>query len=392
MDSCAYTKIKPVDIEMYDPEMSPGYPPTKPARAVAVATKNRRRSCLCTCLWVTAILAALGLSLAMMVGICGYMWTAQHVRDWTVTEPNRNLPVVTVPQSELEIFKDQAKLFFDLLQAGKDAEDFVVTEHTINGFASSSEYLRGNAHASFEPNHVSIDMSLPMKGLPGGKGRYLVGTENWTWDPATSTLHASMVGPSPVVPASTTDDNCSQGEKQQELTAKTLFFDAAFHLSQMDDGKWNLVLLSGRFLDWTVPQDFIDHHDNLLEELYNCEEDSKKQHHHHHHHGDYHYHHDDDEDEEACEVARKVLDGVESIGLEQNQIVFHAKKHTTTTTASATDGGDLSAESGDHYHTAGSDSSGEYPHRKLLLSEEKPKNLRKSSWKRQLVRHFAPRF
>merc|ERR1712183_252685 len=59
---------------------------------------------------------------------------------------------------------------------------------------------------------------------------------------------------------------------------------------------------SGKFLEWTIPQDFIDEHINVLEDLYDCDC------------------HDRD-----CKRMRKFLFGLEDISLEENQVVFHTR-------------------------------------------------------------------
>jgi len=288
MDSCSYTKIKSVDIESYDPDLA--IYPTKTAVAPEAAAfieeqkKRRRRGCLKTCLCVTLGITGLLVFLALLAGFFAYTWMAGHVKALTVTQPVE-LPVVHVSNEDLEVFKDEAKLFFDLIQAGQVPDDFVATADNLNGLAATSDFLRGNAFASMEENKVTFSLSLPMDGFPGGKGRFLVATETVTWDPDTSVLHAKMVSP----------------EDKKETQAKT-FYDIQLHLSRMDDGKLNLVVLSGECFGHVIPQEWIDKHQNILEDLYDC-----------------------DDDDDDCKHARKFIDGVEEIALQEKQVVFRGR-------------------------------------------------------------------
>lgn len=275
MDSCNYEKLPATDIESHEVVVV-----KKTTRAPP--TKAKGRSCLKTCLCVVLVLLGMFVTVVLVAGTCAYKWMAGNVEEWTVTEPN-SLPVVNVPDEELEIFKDQAKLFYDQIQAGKVPNDFIVTETNLNGLAAASDYLRGNAYAEMESNKVIVSLSLPMDFLPGGKDRYLVGTETLTWDPETSLLHVKM---------------------EPLDTYRKTYFDLQFHLSLLDDGKTlNLEVLSGEFLDWTIPQDFIDEHNNLLEDFYDCDND-----------------HDED-----CEHVRKALYNLDEVSLEKDQVVFHPR-------------------------------------------------------------------
>ena len=287
MDSCSYTKINPVDIESYDPDMAI-HNPTKNGRGIHAAVfkdeqEKRRRGCLKTCLCVTLVVVGLMVSIALLAAAGAYIWMAGHVKEWTVAEPI-NLPVVDVPSEDLEVFKDEAKLFFDLIQAGRAPGSFVATATNLNGLAASFDFLRGNIFAAIEENELTISLSLPMDGFPGGKGRFLVGRETLTWNADTSVLHSTMVSP---------PDNNDE---------KKTFYDLQAHLSRMDNRKWNLVVLSGEFFGCVIPQEWIDEHHNILEDLYNC-----------------------DNDDEDCKHARKVLEGLDAISLEKDQVIFRGR-------------------------------------------------------------------
>lgn len=217
---------------------------------------------------------------ATIKGIQFYRFFSKEIKNWTVTEPHP-LPIIDVPEEELEMIKSRAKLFYDTVQAGKLPSDFIIAATDLNGFAASSDFLRGNAFAQIAENEVKIDVSLPTHHLPGGKGRYFVGTETITWDPETSIINLKM---EPL------DENIET------------IFDIQLKLSKLEDGQtWNLEVVSGKALHWTVPQDFIDEHVNLLEDLFHC-----------------------DCHEEECMRTRNFIESLTGIELEKDQVVIHA--------------------------------------------------------------------
>eukprot|EP00339_Tiarina_fusa_P011468 CAMPEP_0117005748 /NCGR_PEP_ID=MMETSP0472-20121206/6235_1 /TAXON_ID=693140 ORGANISM="Tiarina fusus, Strain LIS" /NCGR_SAMPLE_ID=MMETSP0472 /ASSEMBLY_ACC=CAM_ASM_000603 /LENGTH=256 /DNA_ID=CAMNT_0004707041 /DNA_START=248 /DNA_END=1014 /DNA_ORIENTATION=+ len=256
------------------------------------------------------------------------MWMAGQVKDWTVSEPIK-MPIVHVPQAKLEVFKDQGKLFFDLIQAGEVPGAFLVSAANMNGLAASSDYLRGNAFVTMEDNRVTVALSLPMDRFPGGKNRFLVGTESLSWDPDTSVLHAKM-----------------ESAPNTAKTTKT-FYDMQFQLNHMDGREeWDLMLLSGEVLGWEIPEDCIAEHKNILEGVYNCESD-----------------------DEDCKRARKVIDSLKSILLEKDQVIFQGSV------------GDNKTEEGE---------GGDYRRRLLSHAEVENSNYKpRGGWKFQLVRRLA---
>jgi len=314
MDSCSYSKIQSADIEN-----DIGVPLVQKPGQKHSACRERRRRCAknlcCVLLAVTCLL----LGLAAVVGVQVYRSIARGVEEWTVTDPGQPLPVVDVPREELDLFEDQAKLFYDTIQAGRvPPQDLVASIRVANGFAAESDFLRGHSFATMDPNEVRVAVSLPVDGLPGGKGRFLVGTESLNWDPATSSLHARF----------------------EDQDSGKLFYDLLFHLEQNKDNQngeaLRLELISGRFLHWDVPQDFIDEHNNLLEDIYHCD------------------HHDED-----CKQTRKLLDGLSEVSLEKDRVVVRAKQEAS------------------------------HGHRGLLVDVEQSQNSNGSDWKFRLARRLV---
>jgi len=247
--------------------------------------KCKKGRCIKRCLKVICKVALIGfLIFGAVASIAGYRWyrfVSHQVQKWTVMEPNA-LPISNdVPLDELSLLEDNARLFWDSIQYGKVPEDFVLTARDLNGFFASEERLRGNALAGMKENEYKLSLSMPTDGLPGGKGRFFVATKTLTWDP-----------------------------ENQELTVKVQPMDesmgtmaeAVLKLTTMEDGKTlNLQVLSGQGLGHVIPQKFIDENYNLLEDLYNC-----------------------DCHDVECKQARKFLEGLAGVSMEDGQVVVHA--------------------------------------------------------------------
>lgn len=233
-----------------------------------------------------------GFLLVSAIGsVAGYRWykfVSREVQRFTVTEPV-SFPVHQVPTSELEALKDSAKLLWDSIQAGvvvpDSIKDLVVTARVANGFIAASDFLRTNALAEMKNNELKMSVSIPTDGVPGGKGRFFNAYQTITWSPETNRLVVKM-------DAADLNGQAPIGQ----------LVDAEFELTTMEDGKTlNLQVLKGKAFDHKIPQDFIDEHYNLLQDLYNCDC------------------HDED-----CKQARKVLEALAGVSLEDGQVVIHA--------------------------------------------------------------------
>mmetsp|Transcript_33445 Transcript_33445/g.80967 ORF Transcript_33445/g.80967 Transcript_33445/m.80967 type:complete len:207 (-) Transcript_33445:109-729(-) len=129
-------------------------------------------------------------------------------------------------------------------------------------------------------NQLKFSVSLPADFLPGGKGRFFNAYETIQWYPETNRLTIKMD---------------SQDFEDQ-------YVDAELELTTLEDGKTlNLQVIKGKAFDHRIPQEFIDEHYNLLEEVYNCDC------------------HDDE-----CKQGRKFLEGLAGVSLEEGQVVVHA--------------------------------------------------------------------
>jgi len=334
--SCKYTKVSNDDIEskytsvgvdVEGVDNSYLLEDEKVRHEVTVSkTKGtcKKRCCLKRCLKICLYVILTFIGLATVAGIITYVKVAGVVQKWTIEHPYKgDLPVTDVPYEQLRILLDEGKLFTDRILADQQPSDFVLSATDINGFAASSDYLRGNMYVDINPNEVTAIESLPMEFLPGGRGRFLVGKTTMLWDAEESTLHAKMV---PL------DDG--------DEIADHPYFDVRLLVGfEEGQGLSSLTLLSGQFLDWSVSQDFIDERTNLLEVMkHSCGGHHRHGHHgdhghhhhdkrdddHHHHHGNDHHRHDHHHHHDVKADIIKVLSGIKSLELEEGQLVIRA--------------------------------------------------------------------
>lgn len=242
-------------------------------------------SCLCKCaLITTALLVALGAILTT----CTYLWVEDVVQHLTIATPHAKFPVVEMTEAELEAVKDRVGLFVDELIAGKTTtqQRLVVTQDEINAFIGHSDYLRGNMWVTLSPGSIKEEYSLPTQMLPGGAGRYFVGSDYVKINEEKGTIEAEMD---------------SAATHEDWFDGPLLFARLQYLVKKHDDGEdqLELYLRSGSIFGQEAPADFINQRKNLLEELY---EDS------------------DNRD------ARAVLEGVESVTIEDGAIVVTPHK------------------------------------------------------------------
>jgi hypothetical protein len=253
----------------------------KPEYLVAPRRLKKQRSCVEIVCWV--ILFVLLLSTVLLVATGWILWktVAQQVERFTVTTPVY-YPIVDVPRAELDVVKDQAATFVDRLRAGDVPEDLTLTERQMNGFIGRSQYLRGNAAVRIDHHKISFDSSLPVEGLPGGKGRYFVSSGSVdTTKPNKVSVHWDTQ------------------EKVPGLDAPLLVAELLTHFDDKEETKkWNVNMDSGtEAFGMVVPPDVIAKKDNLLESFYEDADTSL------------------------------VLNGIERIAVEDDKIVVHARAH-----------------------------------------------------------------
>mmetsp|Transcript_12191 Transcript_12191/g.26883 ORF Transcript_12191/g.26883 Transcript_12191/m.26883 type:complete len:416 (+) Transcript_12191:1-1248(+) len=267
--------------------------------------------CLCKTLLVLLLVL---LVTTVVVAFGSYIWVRHQVKRFTVDGKEKNLPepplpVAPIPDAKLEVIKDEAKLFWDQLRAGVvPTEDLVISEEDINGLIASSHYMRGHAIVHISEGKWTADLALPMDKLPGGKGRFFVGTTNVE----TQTDHDNTKEMTHIVKEVTPKYPVRGVDFPTLMKAKYVAYSA--------DSKPVLEMDYGQFLNWVAPEDWISKRENLL----SCDDHDGchgKHHHHRHHHHKERAHHHDDHDED-CEEFMAALARIEHITVEDKKIIF----------------------------------------------------------------------
>lgn len=210
-----------------------------------------------------------------------------------VVAESKSFPVQQVPSGELEAMKNDAIIFWDSIQSGIVPEDFVLTARDVNGFFASSDFFRSNAFFEMKQNEYKLSISFPLDGLGDeeGGGSFFNLYQTFKWDPETNRLFVKV-------------------DSQDFEEPMGQFVDVEFELTVTEDDKTlNLQVLKGKVLDYEIPKEFIDEGNNLLEELYNCAGT------------------DDD-----CKRARKFVEGLSGVFLEDGQVVVQADPDPTEST------------------------------------------------------------
>lgn len=195
MDSYDYQKLQCDEIE----SVHIGKPlPNKKKSDPASEKKKRKRhryTCLNVCLCMT--LFSFGVMFLMVTAI--YMAMIGFVQKYTVGyHPNLQLDTTDVPDWELDRFVERAEEFFQGLKdeekwAVFSEEDFVIKEREVNGFVGKSDVLGSHVYAHLEEDVISLDVSMPVDFLPGGKGKYFVANQSLSWKNPSSLVLAITV-------------------------------------------------------------------------------------------------------------------------------------------------------------------------------------------------------
>jgi len=265
----------------------------KPLRTKSI---KKKPFSLCRCLcWTLAILVGFFLFTLLTITAGTIFWTRHQVKRLTVKGmqdlPQPPLPVAPVPRAELEVFKDEAKLFWDQMRAGiEPTQDFVVTQEHMNGLIAHSDFLRGHAFVHVSEGQWKVDLALPVDKLPGGKGRYFVGEGK------------VMTTEDNQVVTEITPKHSIEGLDFETILSMTMSVFYSTDRSTLRNTPM-LNLEYGQFMNWLVPQDWIDRRGNLI----SCNNIDK---------------HDDDFDRRDCQELMAPLGRLESITVQDGKIVF----------------------------------------------------------------------
>jgi hypothetical protein len=287
-----YVEVPDVD----EVDMTDMIYPVKPQRQSRIKKANVRksRSCCCVCAYITLALIALFFILCGLIFMLMYSMIAKEVKLFTVETPV-DFPIQPIPDAELEVFKDKSKLFFDMIVNDEipDYSKLVISADVLNGFIAHSDFLRGHAFVKMMNDKVVFETSLPTDSLPGGEHRYFVSSD---------TIEASKVNGSESKKRDADDvttkiiTKFELGKEIPNVDGPLFIAEFLAHLNNLDDKKVNVNIEYGKVFGYDIvsPED-IAQKKNILDDLY--------------------------EDPNTA----KILNGIESITIEDNQIIINAR-------------------------------------------------------------------
>jgi len=221
-------------------------------------SKKKETSCCKVLCFISLGLFGLFILTATVTYVWAYRFVKHEVIRFTVPDPMELPNPIALPEAECEVIKDRAKLFYDTIVAGQEpGMDLSVSQGEVNGcFVAHSDYLRGKFFVSIANNNIEVKISLPTDFLPGGSHRYLVAHGNaqikTNEDDGSSSM--ILIRLDTYKPIQDIDGPLLSGE---------------FDIYEEDNSKkFVMNILGGNFLNWIVPQDYVDEKENLLEDMY----------------------------------------------------------------------------------------------------------------------------
>lgn len=260
----------------------------------------RRRGCPCWCKCIAIIMGIFAVFVVLTLGLT-YTWLKDVVEHLTIeTDSPKKFPIVIMSDLQFQHVKERVTLFADELVGGisSDLQDLVVTQDEINGIIGHSDYLRGNMMITLHDNRVEEEYSLPMDILGFGD-RYFDGKDYLALGGATTDKKKNTIEMK--IETAATHEDWFDGPL---LFAQLQYF---FTKNNQDegDGVLELFLEKGSFFGQVAPQEVIDEHENLLEDLYDL-----------------------DPDDDQVEYILDAVKGIKSVSIEEGKIVIKPQRTT----------------------------------------------------------------
>lgn len=248
--------------------------------------------CCCKCMGITMFLFLL-----LGVGIVAYAFSYLDVivEHFTIeTDSPQKFPIVYKSEEELQKIIDRVQDFIeDIHDEAEDINDLVVTQDEINAFIGHSDFLRGNFMVTLHEDRYIEEFSIPMNIL-GYSDRYLVGNEY---------LALKSDGKKDLV-----EMKFETEANHEDWFDGPLYFMQLQYLitkSKEDEGKnmLELYLEKGSSFGQAFPQEVIDQHENLLQDLY------------------------DEDGDEDVDMIRDIISAIESVSIKEGKVVVKARHH-----------------------------------------------------------------
>jgi hypothetical protein len=253
---------------------------------------RRGFGCCCKCIGITMVLFIL---LALGAMAYAYSCLNEVVEHLTIeTDSPKKFPIVHMSDAELDKILDRVTNFVDNIEDElDDIEDLVLTQDEINAFIGHSDFLRGNLMVTLHEDRIVEEYSIPFDFL-GYSDRYFVGNDY---------VALESYGNKDVV-----EMKMETEANHEDWFNGPLYFLQLEYLitkNKKDEGRnmLELYLQKGSFFGQNVPQEVIDHHENLLRELYEGA----------------------DAGDEDLDVMLDVINRIESVSIEEGKVVVKAR-------------------------------------------------------------------
>jgi len=217
----------------------------------AIHVKPKKKSmagrvCKC-CGFLSIAVILLFLILAAIVchgGVHLYHKVGSVVIPKLTVDAPLDLPTVLLTRSERKDLEKRLDHFHDFFhgRSSNKLKKLVLTERELNGLiCSEKEEMCGHVYATISENKVSADFSFPAGDMPGGEGRFFVGTKSlMIQDEAYYNFQSKI----------TTGDIASWGEFP--LANMTVRMD-------LQDGDLDVRITSAEVFGWMATDRFVHH-------------------------------------------------------------------------------------------------------------------------------------
>lgn len=145
-----------------------GYPPPPPAS----------RGCFFYGCIFAAVLAVLGILAVGAVFYAGYHYYSKMLVEYTSTAP-ATIPQVKLTDEQRKSLDERWAAFRKSVEEGKAAEVSLNSDE-LNTLVSENDKLKGKVYFTIKGDQVTGQVSIPLEGLPGAKGRFLNGSATLT--------------------------------------------------------------------------------------------------------------------------------------------------------------------------------------------------------------------
>lgn len=229
----------------------------------------------------------------------GWTFLKEVVEHFTVeTSIPQKFDIIEMSDLELQAVTDRLESFVDALAQGDHYDNsspsvLTLTQDEINGFIGHSDYLQGNMMVSLHKNLIEEEFSLPMDVL-GYNDRYFVGEDYMKLENNNNNRDTKNSIEMKMTTAAT----------HEEWFNGPLFFAQIQYLiaqNKEDEGKHLVEMFfeNGTFFGQKA---IIDEHYNLLEPLYDASNDDN------------------------WDMVH-IIDGIESVSIEEGKIVIKARQN-----------------------------------------------------------------